>query len=121
MKQQDNNITKVYRGEIYLVDLGQKIGSEQGGLRPVLIIQNDIGNKYSPTTIVATITSKQNKNNIPTHFKLHSKECGIKKDSMVLFEQILTIDKRRLLKKVGQVNKDIINKLNNALKISLDV
>ena len=110
----------IKKGEIYIIDLGKKVGSEQSGLRPALIIQNDVGNRYSPTTIVATITSKE-KNNLPTHYQLNKDECGIQKDSTVLFEQIFTIDKTRLVKKVGEVTKQTLKKLDDAAKVSLGI
>ena len=109
----------VRRGDMYYADLSPVIGSEQGGVRPVLIIQNDIGNKHSPTVIVSAITSQINKNKLPTHIELDSREFGLKADSVVLAEQIRTIDKSRLKEKIGHINDNrIMNRINNALGIS---
>lgn len=110
----------IQRGEIYYADLGTTTGSEQGGLRPVLILQNNVGNRYSPTTIVATITSRTKKGNMPTHITLHkSNTNGLKCDSMVALEQIRTIDKQRLKDKIGIVSETESLQIQNALKISL--
>ena len=98
-------LDEIKRGEIYYADLSPVVGSEQGGVRPVLIIQNDVGNKYSPTVIVSAITSKIDKAKIPTHIELKASECGLIKDSVVLLEQIRTIDKKRLKEKIGIVSK----------------
>ena len=95
----------IKRGDIYYADLSPVVGSEQGGLRPVLIVQNDVGNKYSPTVIAAAITSQQTKNNLPTHIKINASGCGLAKDSIVLLEQIRTIDKQRLKEKIVKVCK----------------
>ena len=111
----------VKRGELYFADLSPVIGSEQGGIRPVLIVQNDIGNKYSPTIIAAAITSKLNKAKLPTHIELSSKEYGLEKDSVVLLEQIRTIDKTRLREKIGELNEFKMNQVNKAMMISLGV
>ena len=111
----------VKRGELYFADLSPVIGSEQGGIRPVLIVQNDIGNKYSPTIIAAAITSKLNKAKLPTHIELSSKEYGLEKDSVVLLEQIRTIDKTRLREKIGELNELKMNQVNRAMMISLGV
>lgn len=109
----------VRRGDMYYADLSPVVGSEQGGVRPVLIIQNDIGNKHSPTVIVSAITSQINKNKLPTHIELDSQEFGLKADSVVLAEQIRTIDKSRLKEKIGHINDNrIMNRINNALGIS---
>lgn len=109
----------VKRGDMYYADLSPVIGSEQGGIRPVLIIQNDTGNKYSPTVIVSAITSQANKNKLPTHIELSSEECGLKSDSIILAEQIRTIDKSRLKEKIGHIdNNKIIAQINNALGVS---
>ena len=97
------------------------VGSEQGGIRPVLVVQNDIGNKYSPTVIAAAITSKLNKAKMPTHIELSSKEYGLEKDSVVLLEQIRTIDKSRLREKIGELNDFKMNQVNKAMMISLGV
>ena len=109
----------VKRGDIYYADLRPVIGSEQGGVRPVLIIQNDMGNKYSPTVIAAAITSQMNKTKLPTHIEIDSEQCGLKNNSVVLAEQIRTIDKSRLKEKIGHIEDEkIINKINNALWVS---
>lgn len=105
------------REEIYIADLGSVIGSEQGGKRPVLIIQNDIGNKFSPTVIIAAITSQKGKTNIPTHVFVKAGESGLKADSIVLLEQIRTVGKERLLFKVGAF--PLMEKIDKALKISM--
>ena len=109
----------VKRGEIYYADLSPVVGSEQGGLRPVLIIQNDIGNKYSPTVIVAAITSQLTKNKIPTHVQLDCSTYALPKDSVVLTEQLRTIDKQRLKQYICELNNTTMNQINNAIKISL--
>ena len=103
----------------FYADLAQGQGSEQGGIRPVIIVQNDIGNKFSPTTIVAPITSKLNKAKLPTHIEIKAKQFGLEKDSVMLMEQIRTIDKVRLREFLGSVDEYIIDKIDNALKISL--
>ena len=109
----------VRRGDMYYADLSPVVGSEQGGIRPVLIIQNDVGNKHSPTVIVSAITSQLNKNRLPTHIELDSKEFGLKSDSVVLAEQIRTIDKSRLKEKIGHIDDNrIMNRINNALGVS---
>ncbi len=111
----------VKRGELYYADLSPVVGSEQGGIRPVLVVQNDIGNKYSPTIIAAAITSRLNKSRIPTHIELSSKEYGLEKDSVVLLEQIRTIDKSRLREKIGELSEYKMNEINRAMMISLGV
>lgn len=108
----------VKRGDIYYADLSPVVGSEQGGIRPVLVIQNDIGNKYSPTVIAAAITSQINKAKMPTHIELAAKDYGLNKDSVILLEQIRTIDKRRLREKIGRIDDGLIASVNNALSIS---
>ena len=108
----------VKRGEIYYADLSPVVGSEQGGVRPVLIVQNDVGNKYSPTVIAAAITSRINKAKMPTHIELSAAEYGLNKDSVVLLEQIRTIDKKRLREKIGRLDNELMDKVNNALSIS---
>lgn len=108
----------VKRGDIYYADLSPVVGSEQGGVRPVLIIQNDIGNKYSPTVIAAAITSQINKAKMPTHIELSAKEYGLCKDSVVLLEQIRTIDKKRLREKTGHLDDKLMSSVNNALAVS---
>ena len=112
-----NDIVK--RGDIYYANLSPVIGSEQGGLRPVLIVQNDIGNKYSPTIIVAAITAKLGKTHMSTHVDLPAKSCNLERDSMVLVEQLRTIDKSRLSKKVTTLDKHHMQEVNKALMISL--
>ena len=111
----------VKRGELYYADLSPVVGSEQGGIRPVLVVQNDIGNKYSPTVIAAAITSKLNKAKLPTHIELSSKEYGLEKDSVVLLEQIRTIDKSRLKEKIGELSSTKMSQVNRAMLISLGV
>lgn len=109
----------VKRGDIFYADLSPVVGSEQGGVRPVLIIQNDVGNKYSPTVIVAAITSQINKAKLPTHIEISADEHGLIKDSVVLLEQIRTIDKRRLKEKTGHADNELCIRIGEALKISL--
>lgn len=109
---------QIKRGEIYFADLSPVVGSEQGGIRPVLIIQNDTGNKFSPTVIVAAITSQLSKAKIPTHVELSASEYGLQKDSVVLLEQIRTIDKRRLKEKVCELDSLKMRKINVAILIS---
>ncbi len=108
----------IKRGEIYYADLSPVIGSEQGGVRPVLIIQNDIGNKYSPTVIAAAITSQRDKTNLPTHISVDAVECGLAKDSIVLLEQVRTIDKKRLKEKMGSLDILSMVKVDKALGVS---
>ena len=108
----------VKRGDIYYADLSPVVGSEQGGFRPVLIIQNDIGNKYSPTVIAAAITSQINKAKMPTHIELTAKDYGLSKDSVILLEQIRTIDKKRLHEKIGHLDSALMTYVNDALAIS---
>lgn len=109
----------IKRGEIYYADLSPVVGSEQGGVRPVLIIQNDIGNKYSPTVIVAAITSQLSKAKIPTHIELPAVEYNLPKDSVVLLEQIRTIDKRRLKEKISILDQQKMRQVNIAILVSL--
>ena len=106
------------RGDIYYADLSPVVGSEQGGVRPVLIVQNDIGNRYSPTVIAAAITSQTDKNKLPTHIELDCKRYGLSRDSIVLLEQIRTIDKRRLREKMGSLDAGAMSQVNKALSIS---
>ena len=108
----------VKRGDIYYADLSPVVGSEQGGVRPVLIIQNDVGNKYSPTVIATAITSQINKAKMPTHIELDANEYGLSKDSVVLAEQIRTIDKRRFKEKIGHLDDELMTRVNEALEIS---
>ena len=110
---------KIKRGEVYLADLSDASGSEQGKVRPVVIIQNNRGNKYSPTIIVAAITAKLGKTHMPTHVDLPAKYCNLERDSMVLLEQLRTIDKSRLSKKVTTLDKNFMQEVNKALMISL--
>lgn len=109
----------VKRGDIYYADLSPVVGSEQGGIRPVIILQNDVGNKYSPTVIVAAITSQINKAKLPTHVEISSEAYGLNKDSVVLLEQVRTLDKRRLKEKIGHMTEEDILKVDEALIISL--
>lgn len=109
----------IKRGELYYADLSPVVGSEQGGVRPVLILQNDIGNKYSPTVIVAAITSKLYKAKLPTHICLDCDNFGLSKDSIILLEQIRTIDKQRLKERIGELSNSKIKEVDNALLISL--
>lgn len=111
----------IRRGDIFYADLRPVVGSEQGGIRPVLIIQNDVGNKHSPTVICAAITSKMNKAKLPTHVELDSKKYDMVKDSVILLEQLRTIDKRRLKDKVCHLDDDILMRVNTALNISLEL
>jgi len=111
----------IKRGDIYYADLRPVVGSEQGGIRPVIIIQNDMGNRHSPTVICAAITSRMNKAKLPTHVELDSNKCDIVKDSVILLEQLRTIDKKRLKDKVCHVDKEIIEKVDRALLISLEL
>lgn len=108
----------IKRGDIYYANLSPVVGSEQGGVRPVLVVQNDVGNKYSPTVIVAAITSKINKAKLPTHIELNAHTYGLEKDSVILLEQIRTLDKARLLEKIGNANEKL-NEIDYALAISL--
>lgn len=108
----------VKRGDIYYADLSPVVGSEQGGLRPVLIIQNDIGNRYSPTVIAAAITSRMSKTKLPTHIDIYADRVGLAKDSVILLEQIRTLDKRRLKEKMGHLDDNIMNHVNTAIAIS---
>lgn len=114
-----NTNLDIKRGYLYYADLSPVVGSEQGGVRPVLIIQNDIGNKYSPTVIVAAITSQINKAKLPTHIEISAREYGLNKDSVILLEQIRTIDKKRLREKIGCLDKNMMLKVDNSLQISL--
>lgn len=108
----------IKRGDIYYADLSPVIGSEQGGLRPVLIVQNDVGNKYSPTVIAAAITSKMSKTKLPTHIDIMGENAGLAKDSIILLEQIRTIDKKRLKEKMGHLDDAIMSNVNNAIQVS---
>lgn len=111
----------IRRGDIYYADLRPVVGSEQGGVRPVLVIQNDIGNRHSPTVICAAITSKMNKAKLPTHVELDSSRCRIEKDSVILLEQLRTIDKQRLREKICHIDGELQQRVNEALRISLEL
>ena len=111
----------IKRGDIFYADLRPVVGSEQGGIRPVLIIQNDVGNRHSPTVICAAITSKMNKAKLPTHIELNAGRYDMDKDSVVLLEQLRTIDKKRLKDKVCHLDGDIMRRVNRALKVSLEL
>lgn len=111
----------IRRGDVYYADLRPVVGSEQGGIRPVLIIQNDVGNKHSPTVICAAVTSKMNKAKLPTHVELTAKESGIVKDSVILLEQLRTIDKQRLREKICHIDDTLLARVNRALMISLEL
>ena len=108
----------IKRGDIYYADLSPVVGSEQGGLRPVLIVQNDIGNRYSPTVIAAAITSRMGKTKLPTHIDVYADKVGLAKDSVILLEQIRTLDKRRLKEKMGHLDDTVMRQVNNAISIS---
>ncbi|MBE7084329.1 MAG: type II toxin-antitoxin system PemK/MazF family toxin [Clostridiales bacterium] len=109
----------IRRGELYYADLSPVVGSEQGGVRPILVVQNDTGNKYSPTIIAAAITSQINKAKLPTHIEIHAHEFGLSKDSVILLEQIRTLDKKRLKERIGELSPITMRKVNTALLISL--
>ena len=108
----------IKRGDIYYADLSPVVGSEQGGVRPVLIVQNDVGDKFSPTVIAAAITSQKYKTNLPTHIQVQANDCGLAKDSIVLLEQVRTLDKRRLRERMGNLAPDDMNRINRALSVS---
>jgi mRNA interferase MazF len=109
----------IRRGDIFYADLSPVIGSEQGGLRPVLIVQNDIGNKYSPTVIAAAITSRMGKTKLPTHIDVSAPDVGLAKDSVILLEQIRTLDKKRLKEKMGHLDDSIMQRVNEAISVSI--
>ena len=111
----------IRRGDIYYADLRPVVGSEQGGVRPVLIIQNDVGNKHSPTVICAAITSKMNKAKLPTHVELNTKKCNMIKNSVILLEQLRTIDKQRLKEKICCIDAALQQKVDYALMVSLEL
>ena len=113
--EKDMNIK---RGDIYYADLSPVVGSEQGGLRPGLIVQTDVGNRYSPTVIAAAITSKMSKARLPTHIDIYAKEVGLAKDSVILLEQVRTLDKRRLREKMGHLEEDTMKRVNEAISVS---
>ena len=108
----------IKRGELYYADLSPVVGSEQGGVRPVLIVQNDVGNRYSPTVIAVAVTSQINKARLPTHIALDT-TCGLPKDSVALAEQVRTLDKRRLKDRIGSLDEKAMQKVNTALMVSL--
>ena len=110
---------EVHRGEVFYADLSPVVGSEQGGIRPVLIIQNEIGNRHSPTVIAAAITSRQDKNRLPTHISVRADRCGLAKDSIILTEQIRSLDKRRLRERAGVIPPDDMRRVDEALGISM--
>ena len=111
----------IRRGDIYYADLRPVIGSEQGGVRPVLIIQNDVGNKHSPTVICAAITSKMNKAKLPTHVELNARQCDMVRDSVILLEQLRTIDKQRLREKISHIDGEMQDRADEALRVSLEL
>ena len=115
----DNQQNIVRRGEIYYADLSPVVGSEQGGMRPVLIVQNDVGNRYSPTVIAAAITSQQNKARLPTHIDIEARTYGLTKNSVVLLEQVRTLDKRRLRERMGCLDEKVMQRVDGAIAISL--
>ena len=115
----ESDSLNIKRGDIYYADLSPVVGSEQGGVRPVLIVQNDIGNKYSPTVIAAAITSQQFKTKLPTHISVDAAVCGLSKDSVVLLEQIRTLDKQRLKEKMGNLPETDMSRINDALSVSV--
>ncbi len=108
----------IKRGDIYYADLSPVVGSEQGGIRPVLIVQNDVGNKYSPTVIAAAITSQKYKNSLPTHIRVNADGCGLAKDSIVLLEQVRTLDKKRLKERMGNLDDIDMDRIDKALSVS---
>ena len=111
----------IRRGDIYYADLSPVVGSEQGGVRPVLIVQNDIGNKHSPTVIAAAITSQINKAKLPTHIELQASSYGLSKDSVILLEQVRTIDKRRLKERMGRLDEGVMSRVDEAIAVSLGI
>ena len=111
----------IKKGDLYFADLSPVMGSEQGGIRPVLVVQNDVGNKYSPTIIVAAITSRRNKADLPTHVELAAAENGLSKNSVVLLEQLRTIDKKRLTERIGTIDRTRLPEVNEALSVSLGI
>lgn len=113
--------TSVKRGDIFYADLSPVVGSEQGGVRPVLIIQNDMGNRHSPTVIAAAITSQMNKAKLPTHIELIDQHCGLTRDSVVLLEQIRTLDKRRLRERMGHLEGQMMDEVDQAIAVSFGI
>jgi len=112
------NVNMVKRGDIYFADLSPVVGSEQGGMRPVLIVQNDTGNRHSPTVIAAAITSQTGKARLPTHIELSARGCGLSRDSVILLEQIRTIDKSRLKERMGRLDEATMQAVDNAITVS---
>ena len=111
----------IRRGDIYYADLRPVVGSEQGGVRPVLVIQNDVGNKHSPTVICAAITSRMNKAKLPTHVELSARDCDMVKDSVILLGQLRAIDKQRLRERIGHIDGELLDRVDEALKVSLEL
>lgn len=120
-KYRSVNRVQVRRGDIFYADLSPVVGSEQGGIRPVLVIQNDVGNRHSPTVICAAITSRMNKAKLPTHVEIDARRYQIVKNSVILMEQVRTIDKQRLKDLVCHLDKEIMNKVDEALKVSFEL
>ncbi len=116
-----NDKTVIKRGDIFYADLSPVIGSEQGGVRPVLVIQNDVGNKYSPTIIIAAITSQMKKAKLPTHIEIDAGSFGLIKDSVLLLEQIRTIDRKRIRDKIGKCDRGFMTKVDRAIGISVGI
>lgn len=114
----DHFSSNVRRGDIYYADLSPVVGSEQGGMRPVLIVQNNVGNRYSPTVIAAAITSQQNKAKLPTHIEIEARTYGLSKDSVILLEQVRTLDKRRLREKMGRLDEQVMGQVDDAIAVS---
>ena len=112
------NKLNIRRGDIYYADLSPVVGSEQGGVRPVLIVQNDVGNKYSPTVIAAAITSRTDKSKLPTQIDVFADKFGLEKNSVILLEQIRTLDKKRLREKMGHLDESVMDKVNSAISVS---
>ena len=112
---------QIRKGDIYFADLSPVVGSEQGGVRPVLVVQNDVGNRFSPTIIVAAVTSQLKKAKLPTHVPIHADGSGLDRDSVVLLEQLRTIDKKRLREHIGTVNNEVIGTVDDALSVSLGI
>lgn len=110
--------SNIKRGDIYYADLSPVVGSEQGGMRPVLIVQNNVGNRFSPTVIAAAITSQLNKAKLPTHIEIEARTYGLSKDSVVLLEQVRTLDKRRLRKKMGRLDESVMERVDDAIAVS---
>lgn len=111
----------IRRGDIFYADLSPVVGSEQGGLRPVLIIQNDVGNRYSPTVIAAAITSRMGKTRLPTHIDIYAERAGLAKDSVILLEQVRTLDKRRLKERMGHLDLGVMERVNDAIAVSFGI